>query len=403
MDDTQIAVLGSGIAGSIVACLLADRGYRVALVDRNESPMSAASRWNEGKIHLGFTYVGTPSQATARLMIEGAAVFEAMIERVCGSAPAADWYTGNVIYVVDPDSQFPPELLLARSRAVADCVAQAARAAPGLSRYLRGEALRVLDADTASRMTGVGRIQAAWETTERAVAPRLLAASLRGAVQGRAVDRVRGEIRSVQRAGERWRIGTDAGDVLADAVVNCSWESRDALDRPLRAEAPTPVSIRYKYALFGQGLPQPAGLAPSTRILGRFGDITPYGNGDLYLSWYPAGLAGLSNHGQPPVVAPVDEERLVADTLSGLGLDHAVLQRPQARWQVGGGFVVASGSGDIDHPASPLHARCQPAAREIAPGYVSVDTGKFSLGPLLAGQAASLVEARLGHARRRYA
>jgi hypothetical protein len=402
MDDTQVAVLGSGIAGSIVACLLADRGYRVALVDRNEAPMSAASRWNEGKIHLGFTYVGTSSPATARLMVEGAAVFEAMIERVCGSAPATDWYTGKVIYVVDPDSQFPHELLLARSRAVADCLAQAAHAAPGLSRYRRGEALRVLDADTASRMTGVGRIQAAWETPERAVSPRLLAASLRNAVQGRALDRVRGEIRSVQRAGARWRIGTDAGDLLADAVVNCSWESRHALDRPLRAES-SPVSIRYKYALFGQGLPQPAGLAPSTRILGRFGDITPYGNGDLYLSWYPAGLAGLSNHGQPPVVAPVDEERLIADTLAGLGLDRAVLQRPQARWQVGGGFVVAPGSGDIDHAASPLHERCQPVAREIAPGYVSVDTGKFSLGPLLAGQAASLVAARLGGARRRYA
>ena len=76
MADCQVAILGGGISGCLTACLLSDEGYDVRLIDRNATLMSAASRWNEGKIHLGFTYTGRASLETARLMIEGAAEFE---------------------------------------------------------------------------------------------------------------------------------------------------------------------------------------------------------------------------------------------------------------------------------------------------------------------------------------
>jgi hypothetical protein len=193
-----------------------------------------------------------------------------------------------------------------------------------------------------------------------------------------------------------WRVSlADGNSLAADAVVNALWESRPAIDAQV-GESQPPVSIRYKYALFGTGLERLINVAPSTRILGRFGDVTPYRNGSGYLSWYPAGLAAASDDGSAPVVAPSTHDVLVAGTLSGLGLPAAMLEPGSARWETHGGFIVAQGYGDIDRVESPLHDRHCPAARELRPGYVSIDTGKYSLGPLMALRAASLVCRRLG-------
>ncbi len=41
-------------------------------------------------------------------------------------------------------------------------------------------------------------------------------------------------------------------------------------------------------------------LPSSTIVLGPFGDVVKYGNGDVYLSWYPAGLKGFSGEVTPP-------------------------------------------------------------------------------------------------------
>ena len=52
----HVAVLGAGILGSCIALLLARKGITVDLFDLESAPMSGASRWNEGKIHLGYLY-----------------------------------------------------------------------------------------------------------------------------------------------------------------------------------------------------------------------------------------------------------------------------------------------------------------------------------------------------------
>ncbi len=59
----SVAVLGAGILGSSVALFLARRGALVTLFDARDRPFEGASRWNEGKIHLGYIYAADQTGA----------------------------------------------------------------------------------------------------------------------------------------------------------------------------------------------------------------------------------------------------------------------------------------------------------------------------------------------------
>ncbi len=381
-------VIGGGIAGCLTACLLADQGAEVTIVEQRPGLLEAASLWNDGKIHLGYTFLGTPSTATAALMIEGAAVFLPIIERVLEAPVPSDAFGRPVVYLVDPDSLVDADTLWRRAKAVAGMLQASAKVHPGLARFVGTQpVLTRLDPADASRSTGQDRVAAGWQTTEMHVSAREIARGLRAAVRVRGIDVHRGRVQGIESIDHRWRVTTDVDDRLsAPVIVNCTWESRALLDRQVRPST-TPVSIRYKHCLFGRWERTRATVLPSTRILGRFGDVAIYANGDAYLSWYPAALAAMSDDGVPPSPPRPDTARVVRETLLGLGMQaHA---DSALHWQVGGGYVVAHGYGDIDRIDSPLHDRSRPAVHTIAPGYVSVDTGKYTLGPMLAERAAA--------------
>ena len=56
----RIAILGAGIMGGSLALFLARKGADITLFDKTAEPFSAASRWNEGKIHIGPVNFQTP-------------------------------------------------------------------------------------------------------------------------------------------------------------------------------------------------------------------------------------------------------------------------------------------------------------------------------------------------------
>jgi hypothetical protein len=332
-------------------------------------------------------------------MLKGAAVFEDVLGQVTGSPVAADWYSGPVMYLVDTGSLVPPADLWRRARAVTDLLTRMAEQRPGLRRYTdHGPPLTRVAVEEAMAATGQSRVAAAWRTPERALDTGEVATRVRAAVADRAIPSTVGRVARVSAGGGGWSIGLEDGRAItARAVVNCLWESRSAIDRQLTHDG-TPVSIRYKLGLFGSTPPELAGLEPSTRILGAYGDVTPYGTGNIYLSWYPAGLVGRSDSGDPPAVPPPDEAAVRAATIRGLGLAVAPTTAANGSFAVRGGYVVARGWGDITDRASPLHERRAPDARLLAPRFVSVDTGKYSLGPLLASRAARLaLDSLRGH------
>jgi hypothetical protein len=178
-------------------------------------------------------------------------------------------------------------------------------------------------------------------------------------------------------------------------VINALWENRAAMNSHVVPDVESePVSIRYKVGLFGtaSGLET---VTPSTRILGKFGDVAVCANGDAYLGWYPAGLSARSDDGRPPAVPTIDRHVAIEQTLAGLGLPADTLEAPGSAWRLEGGYVVAAGGGDIDRRISPLHARDHIGVNELRPGFISVDTGKYTTGPLFASQAAGVAERRL--------
>ena len=102
--EPRIAVLGTGITGCSLALLLARRGARVTLIDQAAEPFSRASRWNEGKIHLGFLYAGDPTLATARKLIPGGLAFRRTVEELVGRSIEPALSQSDDIYLTHRDS-----------------------------------------------------------------------------------------------------------------------------------------------------------------------------------------------------------------------------------------------------------------------------------------------------------
>ena len=407
MSGAQVAVIGGGISGCLTACLLADVGVSVLIIEQGDALINGASRWNDGKIHLGYTFTGTPSLATAALMQEGAAVFRPTIERVLGARIPDPAFGEPVMYLVDRGSMIEPDVLWRRAQAVAGRLRASMACMPGLSAYSSlghgasrqgpsDSLLEYVDPEGAMAETGQGGVVAAWRTTELHLATRRVADDLVAAVRARAIPVMHARVTGVIAEGRGWRVMAAEGrSARATVVVNSSWESRVLIDRSVQRTS-DPPSIRYKVALFGQGAPALRALTPSTRILGRYGDVATYSNGDACLSWYPAGLLARSDDGVPPLADMLDVSDVTTRTLQGLGLSSAVLKEPGSRWQIAGGYIVAHGHGDIDDPDSPLHERYRPDVTELRPGYLSVDTGKYTLGPLMALRASRMAVRRLG-------
>lgn len=387
-----VAVVGAGIQGCAIALELAARGVQVTLFERRDRVFDAASRHNEGKIHLGLVYAADGSLRTARLMARGAAVFSSSVQRWLG--PDAQLATSTPFhYAVHRRSMRTPTDLEAAYARIAAVIREEIRPGaylgvedPGEVRRLAPEELAVFGPDVA----------AAFETRELAVDPDALADGLAAAVHAHDAITVHTSARvtRVDPVARRLRVADAAGEretARFDHVVNCAWCGRLALDGAAGVALPARWSFRMKY--FGR-VPLPAGASPppsTTVVLGPFGDIVDYGDGSAMCSWYPVGRRGWSLAAAPPdwpsALHGEDARELTRGIAAGLaGIVPAaerVLLREPAAVDVRGGVIYARGDTDVDDEASELHER-----HRVGPfthgAYHSVDTGKYTLAPLFA-------------------
>jgi len=139
-------------------------------------------------------------------------------------------------------------------------------------------------------------------------------------------------------------------------------------------------------------LPVEAKSPPSaTVVLGPFGEVVTYGDGLIYLTWYPVCLQAISTAVSPPqwdtYPAEPPRSRLLKETFSAVSEIVSSLRAidpekiPEAT--VKGGAIVAWGKTDIYDPESELHRRFEIGVTTDG-SFHSVDPGKLTMAPYFA-------------------
>jgi glycine/D-amino acid oxidase-like deaminating enzyme len=394
---THVAVLGAGIMGCSAALSLARRGARVTLVDAAPRPCDGASRWNEGKIHLGYLYAADPSLSTARTVLDGGLAFKPLVERLIDQPLDAVTSPVDDIYLVHRRSVVDAEAMARYYADVSALVREHPRAAEYLSPAAQATA-RPLSATELRRQCDTPDIVAGFRVPERSVSTVWIADQLIAAVaaEPRIDTRCGVRVSCVRRRGGAdgaMDVVTDAGiDGPYAAVVTALWDGRLAVDAASGLAPPSTWSHRFRRSLFAR-TSQPVDLPSAVIGVGPFGDVKNYNGRDLYLSWYPTGLAVEGSALAPPPVPPLDETAraaLIDTVLDRLGavLPAVNALRPLLETvQVEGGWVYAAGTGALDDRRSTLHRRDR--AGIVHDGrYLSIDTGKYSMAPWIADRLA---------------
>lgn len=394
MTTPRVAILGAGIMGVSTALFLARRNVHVTIFDQQDEAMRAASRWNEGKIHLGFLYNANSTLSSARQVLPGGLGFQALVEELTGTSIRDHTTSSDDIYLCHRDSVVSPDGM---EKYFYD-VSRLIREYPDAARYCVDVSdcqVRRLTGQELARVTDSGEIVAGFKVPERSVATQWLADQFAAAlkaeqrIETRFNTRVSGVSHSQSaKSSRQWQVNSSAGDCGPyDYVVNALWEGRLHIDHGLGLPLPERWSHRYRQSLFVRtSIP----LAhPSVVIAtGPFGDIKNYNGRDFYLSWYPTGLRSESHEILPeaPALAKSDTNRVTTDMFDSLQVllpEVASIRDNLEQVELAGGWVYAAADGSLADPAATLHSRSGFGVSSSGT-YFSVDTGKYSTGPWLA-------------------
>lgn len=386
MNRRRVAVLGAGIMGSALAIELARRAFDVTLIDQEAAPMAATSRWNEGKIHLGYLYGADATLATARHILPGSLRFAERARELIGADLNGHTTTTDDVYLIHRDSVASPAQLRERFAAISELVRQH----PDAARYLvdvSNARATELDTDELQALAG-SEVVAGFRVPERSVDTRWFADRLAGAAASEpSVDlRMGTRVTAAEPVGSvdgRWRVrDADGREEEFDLVVNALWGGRLPVDVSAGLTPEAPWTHRYRWCVFvrtRRSLDVPSAVVAT----GPFGDVKNYNGRDFYLSWYPVGLRAES--AELELAAPPEPDG--ADAAAFVEHVRAALQRVLP-WtarvfddaesaMVHGGFVFARGFGALDDPASGLHRRDRYGVTRRG-AYLSIDTGKYS-------------------------
>lgn len=395
----SVAILGGGIMGCTLALFLAHRGFSPVIFEAMEGILGGASRWNEGKIHLGYMYTADASFETARRVLPGGLAFVPLVESLLATPLSGLMTASDDVFLCHGTSVVAPDVMAGRMEMISSLVNSHPDAARHAARF-GPLAVRRLSSAALAGYSQSDEIVAGFAVPERSVQTRTIADLLQAAVA--AEPRIRlccgtrvlaVEALSGVNAGDRWRvITTEDSDGPFDHVVNALWNGRLPVDRSAGLALPDDWSHRYRLAVFLRTRRDVA--TPSTLIaVGPFGDIKNYNGRDFYLSWYPVGLQCESKAVEPQWAPPPGatlSEAVAASTFAALarflpGID--ALRDNAESVSVGGGWVYAAASGSLADPAATIHCRADFGITRRG-SYVSIDTGKYSTAPWMAERLA---------------
>ena len=389
----RVAILGAGIMGTSLALLLARRNVDVSLFDKENTPLACASRWNEGKIHLGYLYGADPSMQTARQVLPGGLAFGRLVSELLGSDVAPHTTANDDIYLLHRRSVVDADTLASSFEKVSALVREHAGSGDYFADVSDAQA-RPLSAGELRQLSDSEEIVAGFVTPERSVNTRWVADGLCAALQNQPGIQLHTNV-TIQHAGPadsvegKWRVRGDPDlDERFDVVVNALWNGRLAIDRTAGVQPEAGWSHRYRLSVFARTR-ETVDIKSVVVAVGPFGDIKNYNGRDFYLSWYPVGLIAESEAvslEQPQPLNGAQRQGFIADVRAALAsILPAATQVFDAAEElnVQGGFVFAMGRGSLGDPASTLHRRDRFGVRRYG-NYFTVDTGKYSTAPWLA-------------------
>jgi hypothetical protein len=387
----SIAIIGAGIQGCCVALELASRGRRVQLFDRADLPMTEASRWNEGKIHLGYVYAKDDTLATAKAMLAGSFVFGRVMERLLGRTIGSHVKSSPFIYAVHKDSMILVERIESYFARLDDLIA--GWIADSRCDYIGARSLHRCRSLPVERHFAPEQVQKAFSGPELSIDTRWVADLLADRVRTdpRIAFNAGADVTSVERTG-RGQFALHLADARRvaefDQVVNTSWQSRLAIDRAAGYQPHRRWLHRYKLAVHLRDCYDVEDVPSVTFLLGPFGDAVNLGNGQYYLSWYPACCVALSSDLRPPDCSSAFEPRALTKiaretigSLTKLVPKLAGIDIGATNIEVRGGWIFAWGASDIFDIDSELHLRHDVGVFSDR-GYHSINTGKYGMAPL---------------------
>ena len=387
--------------GSATALFLSRRRTRVTLFDAADQPFARASRWNEGKIHLGYLYAADASLATARRLLPGGLAFKQLTEELIGRSIDDAVAYGDDTYLIHRGSVTSE----AEAAHYFDAVAALTTEHPDAGRYLvpvnQTRPRRLTEAELGAHYD-TAHIAAGFRVPERSVSTRWIADRFVDtlAADSHIEQRMRTHVTRVRRVTDALDsplyVDTPEGsDGPFDVVVNALWEGRLAIDASVGVPMPPTWSHRFRLSAFIRTA-HDVDLPSTVIATGPFGDVKNYNRRDLYLSWYLTGLvaeATLAPVPTVPALDDIDRTRMVGDIVERLGQVIPAVQRLRcciADVRLEGGWVYAAGQGALDDPRSTLHRRDRIGITR-AGSYISVDTGKYSIAPWLAREVAGMI------------
>ncbi len=400
-----VAVLGGGLQGCCTALALAEQGESVLLFEQAASLLSRTAVANEGKIHLGYMYAADPTLETARTMIEGALAFAPFFERYLGIPIGQITKSARTNYVVHRDTQRNPDAVSAYLKEVHRLVSEASNGRElayfGLDLAI---SLRCWSSEDRDAIFDPALALEVFETPEVAINPEELACELRNCVSNHPRIEVRLENRVLRADRERGtiRVSTESseGRDIHDFqhVVNALWDGRLVVDETMGLKPHRPWLHRLKYGV-SFTLPLGIEVPPSATVVsGPFGEVVAFPDRQLYLTWYPECLQGISAELSPPnwPTNPPEPNRSVilrrtisaiSDFLPGL---KPLNDTTPSDARVKGGIIVAWGETDIYDSKSELHRRCELGVRSDTQ-YFSIDPGKLTMIPYFAQKCADRI------------
>ena len=403
----KIAVIGGGITGTIAALEMADRGHEVIIFERESDIFQRASVANEGKIHLGYVYSADHSFQTAIRMIEDALFFRPIVERWLTNAEFDKCMFNPYRYLVPKKTRLPLEQIMFHFERVSTHLNEREQAL-GMTYLNQSESFHYSSRIVKNK---IKNCTAFIDTQERGVCPQGIADAIKTCVRQHPRISVMSNViveRIISGTRKGWNVLikdlTHSKNFGFDLVINAACGGRRQIDNNSGFNESNNWYTRYKFGVlltdasshFSENFP-----VNSTAISGLFGDSVYYPQRDLlYCSWYPVGMCYastqlVSTEVRPPLNDPEVLIRATWDGYATVDSSYNELASTTApiRAKLVGDYIIAKGSSDIDDPYSRLHERQGHGPSLLAPGYCSIDSGKYTSAPRC---ALTCVEMMLG-------